>query len=155
MRNVLSLFVPLGLGFALSALAVVPRQADAQSYGEIGGSVGTPSGLHLVGGYRQDKFGARLTAGYLGNLWGLQLGAGLRKDSDKGGTHGFDLNLGAMDVDGAGFKYVEPAYSFHGKRGFFAEVGLGLGVGDFSNPQLLFQIGGLGRVGSDRTATER
>jgi hypothetical protein len=156
MRHALSLLAPLfpiGLGLAL---VVLPRTAEARSYGEIGGSFGTPAGLHLVGGYRQDRFGTRLTAGYLGSsLYGVQLGAGLRRDSDKDGTHGFDLNLGTLNVEGAGFRYVEPAYSYHGPRGFFAEVGLALGVGDYSNPQLMFQIGGMGRVGSDHAPAGR
>ena len=155
MSRSLSLLASLGLGLALSASLATPRLAEARAYGEIGGSVGTPSGLHLIGGYRQDKFGARLAGGYLGDLFGLQVGAGLRLDNDKGATHGFDVNLGTLNVDGAGFKYIEPAYSFHGRRGFFAEVGLGVGVGDYNNPQLLFQIGGMGRVGPDRAPAGR
>ncbi len=126
------------------------RLAD---FGEVGITIGTPSGLNLVAGYMWRHVGVRLSGLYLGSISGVQLGIPINIARFESTSH--DISLVAAtssitthqtDVFGGttevnhNFTGVGPAYELNA-GGFYLELGLLFGSGTYSSPQLAFQIG--------------
>ena len=113
-----------------------------------GASLGTPAGIQPVIGYHSGEWGVRASAMIVPDATaGLQAGIMKRITS----TGHLDLNL--MLISGVSMiherypRYSEYMWMYAGPAlsldifGLFAEGGLTLGIGDFSNPQLTAQLG--------------
>jgi hypothetical protein len=132
------------------------KEGRRRSYASLGVTLGTPAGIHALGGYYFGDIGLRAHAGYWGGLYGGQIS--LVRNLSQGDRMTHSLSLGAgyshITLQHSRFvawgveeytttdewKYVSAAYSVNW-HGFFLELGLSVGSGTFSNPQLMGQIG--------------
>ncbi len=127
----------------------MPGYSDTQSYPELGVNFGTPAGINFAMGYQFGLVGLRLS----GMIWGrpisgLQMNVGFRLSDNADRSHVVAAILGSMEVEeDLGFSsrmrewnYVGAVYELN-LSGFFLQAGATVGSGDFSSPQLVFQIG--------------
>jgi hypothetical protein len=125
------------------------------SFPLVGGSLGTPAALHLIGGYYMGPIGARASLGYLGRLYGAQLNLYRNLTRKEGFSQNlgiaagysniphfvFDENTSRIFVDRTmTWTYISAVYDVN-VNGIFGEIGLSFGSGSFSNPQLMLQVG--------------
>ncbi|MCB2205246.1 hypothetical protein KQI65_10895 [bacterium] len=128
-------------------------------YSELGINIGTPGGLNLAYGHWFGGIGLRLSGMIYGpSLSGLQLNLGFKLSDTYRMSHVLALVGGVSHFELEEETYYS-SYSLitHRTRvydwtylggiwemnwwGFFLQTGLAVGSGDFSNPQLMLQIG--------------
>lgn len=135
---------------------VVPR--DQQAFWSLGASIGTPGALHIAGAYDIRRFGMRVSAGWIGTAYGAQCALGYKLRSEDHLSHEVGILVGVSHIDLENtiediqngqfvvedniydWLYAGVAYTLH-LSGIFAEIGLSVGQGTFSNPQLVGQLG--------------
>jgi hypothetical protein len=119
------------------------------SYGELGINAGTPAGLNLAIGYWFSSLGIRASGMIFGSrMGGGQLNLGLKLSDNTNRSHVLALVAGTSysEREEIWFRrkvtwtYVGAAYELN-LGGFFLQGGLTVGEGDFSNPQIIIQIG--------------
>ena len=125
-------------------------------YSMLGFTLFTPGGFNCILGYQFRYFGIRFEAGFMpfGKLdsWGLQGNILLNLFKSPSTEANLSITAGRSQVATAntGFMlsdYSLLSWSYYGvcfdinAYGLFIEAGLSFGEGDFTSPQLLFQIG--------------
>jgi hypothetical protein len=112
-----------------------------------GAALGTPAGIQPVLGYHSGEWGVRASAMLIPDaVAGLQVGM-MKRIATTG-----HLDINAMLISGfsvldEGYPYYDQTWLYAGPAlsldlfGIYAEGGLTLGIGDFSNPQLAVQLG--------------
>ena len=119
-----------------------------------GPSIGVPSGITLTAGIIAPSITLKASGGYWGKNWnGVQIDVGLVFANDGIFSHGVSLLIGTfrtnplvVDMQGNSVsavrqeRYVGLVYEAD-YGGFFLQGGLGIGRGDYPNPELLFQAG--------------
>ncbi len=139
-------------------------------YPAFGATIGTPGILNLVGYYNfSNNLQLRIQGGglsrddpaYTGYYsdevmtggYGLQVNFGYLLSVSDHFEHCLSLSLGYMELYYQDYNYYFGKYSYDydwgyvglnyniNWGGFFAEIGLSAGEGDFSNPQLMIQLG--------------
>lgn len=119
-----------------SPLGIQPRGR----FFAVGATFGTPGGLNLTVGHYWEEWGARLSGMVLGDIGGFQLnGLKLIERSGRFEAHA-GLAVGAATIGRDEWLYIMPTIDANW-RGMFLELGLSIGAGDYSNPQLMFQLG--------------
>lgn len=135
-----------------------------KSYIEFGFNIGTPGGLNLAFGGFGDVVGFRLSGFYLPTIAGIQANLNFKLYESRNTLINIALLAGSMEAKDPNnnsnsypysadnpFKY----WTYYGMAldmnfsGFFLELGLSDGKGDFSSPQLLFQIGYMKRFNDE------
>lgn len=127
-----------------------------QKYGLFGLTIGMPGGINLNGGYRFDNiFGLRGNFGMVPDeMWGFQGNLDFLISKKEFFEHGMSVTFGFLEIEEDyydiyyGYQYtydkewlyIGPSY-FLNFYGAFIEVGMTIGTGNFSSPQLNFQIG--------------
>ncbi len=116
----------------------------------VGGGIGSPAGITLIGGYYFKPLVLRVSGGYWKKGWdGVQGDLGINLSRSSSFAMGVSLVAGrfrANPLNDQGEKqlfvqnYVGLTYDMY-LSGFFLQAGLGAGNGDYPNPQVLFQIG--------------
>jgi len=139
--------------------SVAPDTGDADDapgakFLAVGAGVGTPAGISFTaGGYLAPLF-LGVSGGYWGTRWnGFQGDIGVLFNSSPGFAHGisvvggvFRANPVIANAGGAAKEtdrivhYVGAAYDAY-LSGFYLQIGLAHGRGDYPNPQLLMQFG--------------
>ncbi|WP_299806151.1 hypothetical protein [uncultured Shewanella sp.] len=121
--------------------------ATAEESTSIGLSLGSPAGANFV--IKSDELGfpLQVSGGYWGDkVSGVELGYNFYQQKDSF-FHSAQVITGYSDVEKNQFesdKWTYAGISATFKTGgFFMEPGLTFGSGDYSNPQLTFQIGWL------------
>ncbi|HWF45292.1 MAG TPA: hypothetical protein VG537_11680 [Candidatus Kapabacteria bacterium] len=128
-------------------------------YWAVGGVLGTPAGGNFVVGSYWEHLGVRLSFGYWGDaLAGFELSLPINLYRSEHTSHDIALvllytQIGTTEQDfdwntGLPYNYtfertfagIGPAYQVN-LSGFSGELGLTFGSGDFSNPELIFQLG--------------
>ncbi len=115
-------------------------------YWMFGGALGTPAGLNLIFGRSFGGFGMRLSGMVFGGrLYGAQVDVVRIGRTSASFSHQPFLGVGTLHVNGGGtgggdWTYVAAGYGLN-SGGFHFNIGLSVGSGDFSNPQLMLQIG--------------
>ena len=118
--------------------------SDRKSYGgfwSFGGAFGTPAGLELI--VRRNfsrEWGLGLAFGYLGSIIGLELDVQRLLGESGSARHSLAFGAGSMVTDRDEWNYFKGAYNLNW-GGFHLDLGLSVGSGTFSNPQLMAQIG--------------
>lgn len=107
----------------------------------IGATFGTPGGINLVLGHNfNNDWGLRLSGGYIVTASGIQID-GLYRLGGETVRNNLYLGAGGLSLSSLGdWTYVNTGYNLQA-GGFDLMLGLSVGSGDYSNPQLLFQIG--------------
>ncbi len=127
--------------------------AEKPRYLEVGGSFGTPAVFNLVVGYQTERLGVRASGMTLGSFGGgLQVSPVIHFGPGNKAWHGIAIPLGHFELQGLQFNYAGIAYQVSTRGGFYFEAGLAGGTGDYSNPQVIFQIGGLARIPLNESA---
>ncbi|MEZ4785749.1 MAG: hypothetical protein R3F28_16935 [Candidatus Kapaibacterium sp.] len=115
----------------------------------LGAVVGTPGAINLVVGRHFDQdWGVRLTGGYIDDMRGIQCDLlGLVGENSSGSLrHSLGLGVGTFKIrEGSSWEnwtYVMGGYNLNW-WGFNVDIGLSVGSGSFSNPQMQ---GGIGYV---------
>lgn len=123
-----------------------PSGGKNDSFWAFGATLGTPALLNLVVAYNfNDDWGLRFSGGYVGSAAGLQLDGTYLLGGDKV-RHNLNFGLGLSGVETGwpyGVKdwaYLEGGYNLQ-VWGFDLMLGISVGDGDYTNPQLLGQIG--------------
>lgn len=120
--------------------------ATAVPYWMFGAALGTPAGLNLIFGRSFGGFGMRLSGMVFGGrLYGAQVDVVRIGRTSESFSHQPFLGVGTLHVKGGGtgggdWTYVAAGYGLN-SGGFHFDIGLSVGSGDFSNPQLMLQIG--------------
>jgi hypothetical protein len=126
----------------------------SQQFSSFGVTLGTPAGLNFRYGYHDKDFAFHAMGGYLdlGEMYGFQLSPMLTLSSNERtylyftGMFGYSYlvsneTFGRITVPvGREWAYVGGGLTLF-SRGFILEGGLTAGHGDYSTPQLTFQIG--------------
>ena len=131
----------------VSLLALSSFSAFTQESTSIGLSIGSPAGVNFV--IKSDTLGIplQISGGYWGDkVSGIEVGYSFYQHHDSF-FHSAQLIAGYNHLETNQFesdtwRYTGVSATFK-KGGFFMEPGLTLGSGDYSNPQLTFQIGWL------------
>jgi hypothetical protein len=118
-------------------------------YSELGVNVGTPAGLNAAFGRWFGLFGLRLSGMVYGSaLAGMQLNFGYKLSDNSNRSHVLALIAGSSHLeDSRGWYIRDKSWTYLGAvyelnlGGFFLQAGASVGEGDYSNPQLMFQIG--------------
>ncbi|PLX33274.1 MAG: hypothetical protein C0600_00735 [Ignavibacteria bacterium] len=126
------------------------------AYTELGLNFGTPAGLNIAVGRWFGPLGARLSGMVYGSLLsGAQLNLGVKLSDNHNRSHVLAATVGALSLEEED-AYWSPYYGFSSRtrswtyigavyelnlHGFFLQAGLSVGDGDFSNPQILLQLG--------------
>jgi hypothetical protein len=135
-------FVSLLTLSSLSSLSTFSQESTS-----IGLSIGTPAGVNFV--IKSDALGVplQISGAYLGDkVSGIEVGYSFYEHNDSffysaqliAGYSHIETNQFESDT----WRYAGASATFK-KGGFFMEPGLTFGSGDYSNPQLTFQIGWL------------
>ena len=134
--------------------AALPQDSDDfkdKQYSEIGVNLGLPAGVNLLAGQWFGRMGLSVSGMYLSTVHGAQANIGY-KLFDTGKSRGSISLIGGFsqindndDKKDKEWKYAGAAYNWV-YRWFWLEAGLSLGRGDFSNPQLVLQVGFIKRV---------
>ena len=120
----------------------------------IGAGIGTPSGITFLAAGYLAPIALRVSGGYWGEHWnGVQGDIGILFNSSSSFAHGisviggvFRTNPITVSADGAQeevskmVQYIGAAYDVY-LSGFFLQIGLAHGQGDYPNPQLMMQFG--------------
>lgn len=131
--------------------------ASPKHWSEFGGVLGSPAGGNFVVGARWPSVGLRLSGAYWGtSLYGAQLAVPINVARSENTSHNiapfvseshltstktYYTSYGPIDLaTPEEWTCVGLAYELN-THGFDLEFGLDVGTGDFSNPQLAFQIG--------------
>lgn len=128
-----------------------PPIVEKSAFPVFGGTLGTPGGLNLVAGYYFNGWGVRLSGMYLSTINGLEFE--LLRNIGRNGlfSHNIHVGIGRSHVEleserYAGvyevydWRYMMAGYDFNWNS-FYVSASLSAGSGDFSSPQLLFQLG--------------
>ncbi len=123
--------------------------ASNEGYSSFGITMGTPAAINLLYSYQPlSLLNLRIQGGYIGTAYGIQANIGINLSK----SNSFEQNLSIC----AGYSYLTPEKSYPKKTykwtytgicynfnwgGFFTELGLAIGNGDYPNPQLMFQLG--------------
>lgn len=134
----------------------VRTDSARRAYPSIGVTLGTPAGINLIGAYYFGDLGLRASIGYWGSIYGAQVNLTRNLSTSGNVTHNVSIGAGYMYLrihrtnfdawevtehdDISEWRYLCATYALNWS-GFFAEIGVSVGSGTFSNPQLLFQIG--------------
>ncbi len=118
-------------------------------YSELGVNVGTPAGLNAAFGRWFGLFGLRLSGMlYYPALAGAQLNFGFKLSDNANRSHVLALIAGSSVIEDSWGWYARDKYwTYLGAvyelnlSGFFLQAGASVGEGDYSNPQLMVQIG--------------
>ncbi len=125
---------------------------DANFY-EAGLTFGLPGGINLVGGYSFGALGFRVSGGYLGAIYGVELAMPIALSSSDNICHYLAVigstTVRRSSVSGDLNTTTETLNTFTGfgaayqlnYSGFFFELGGLLGSGTLSSPQYTLQIG--------------
>lgn len=125
--------------------------ADVSSigYSSFGLTVGTPAALNIVYSYQsQSLLNFRIQGGIWGPANGIQANIGFNLSKSESFEHNLSICGGYSQLtDQKSFgdriyewTYTGVCYNFNW-GGFFTELGLTVGEGNFSNPQLMLQLG--------------
>lgn len=133
----------------------VTKGKDSTTW-SVGATIGTPAGLNIRFGFGNGKSAFHFSGGYWGNIIGLQINPMLALYSDERTFQYFSGMIGTSHIgdsdllySGGGYRvvsrpknwtYLGLGYVLH-SRGFLLEAGLSAGLGSFSSPQLMLQIG--------------
>jgi hypothetical protein len=109
-------------------------------YPELGVNFGTPGGLNLAAGYWFGTVGLRLSGMYLGDIAGVQGNVGFKLSDNSTRSHVLAAVFGTSEVERKNWTYIGGVYELN-LSGFFLQAGATIGSGDFTSPQLIFQIG--------------
>jgi hypothetical protein len=110
----------------------------------LGAAFGTPSGLLLESGVYSGKWSVRGSGMYLGSMSGVQVNLGYAlKKSER-----YDIFMGIaagtskflFEDELIRWTYIGP-YGELNMHGFFLEMGLSVGRGTYTSPQMMGQIG--------------
>jgi len=132
-----------------SEISTVPQSPKIinnkhNEYPMFGATLGLPSLINLIAGYRYDKFGAIGEFGFIPyNIFGFQIEALYNLNTSRHFEHNIGLSLGFIDFlfdKDKVWGYLELLYNLN-IYGFFVEGGMSIGSGCFTNPQLMFQFG--------------
>lgn len=119
--------------------------------GEIGLYLGTPAGINLTGAIHADRLLVRLSGMSLSTISGIQVDVGYKFSEKLKTYHALTVGVGTFKIASTQtdsynsssvnwWDYVSLNYMLNTK-GFLLGVGLSVGDGTFTNPQLMFQIG--------------
>lgn len=118
------------------------------SYPILGGTFGSPGILNLNLGYVHKKYGISLSGSYLGTVYGLQANISKVLHDTRTFMHAIFVGAGYLSLTTKeqggqiAHRFTYGAFGYHlNWWGFFLELGLGFGSGDYTNPQFLGQIG--------------
>ncbi len=138
---------------AQSTSAYTDSRSDSRSYAVFGPAIGSPSGISLIAGYYFDPVALRVSGGYWGKAWnGAQGDIGITLSQSAWLAQGISFVAGMFKVNPIvgdtqvqqrqpkSERYMGLAYDAY-LSGFFLQLGLGAGKGDYQNPQLLLQCG--------------
>jgi len=117
----------------------------------------TPGGINILFGQHFGKFGIRLQGGLIPlsrTMWGFQGNLLYNFQKSESFENNISIAFGHLSIpinkgfspwegtiyENGDWTYGAVCYDFN-TGGFFLEVGLGIGSGYFSNPQLLLQLG--------------
>jgi hypothetical protein len=137
-----------------SAAATPDDGASAARFLAIGAGIGTPSGITFIAAGCYAPIALRVSGGYWGTRWnGIQGDIGLVFNSSASFAHGISViggvfrtnptRIGDSGASGEQSKmvhYFGAAYDAY-LAGFYLQVGLAHGRGDYPNPQLVMQFG--------------
>ena len=131
----------------LTLLILSSFSVSAEKSTSFGLSLGSPAGGNFI--IKSDKLGLplQISGGYWGDrVSGIELGYNFYQNNDSF-FHSAQIITGYSETSENKFesdkwKYAGVSATFK-KGGFFMEPGLTFGSGDYSNPQLTFQIGWL------------
>jgi hypothetical protein len=125
-------------------------KSDDGDFLAVGGGIGSPAGVTLIGGYYVAPIAFRVSGGYWHEGWnGIQGDFGVTLTRSSSLNMGISLVVGKFSVDPVDDRgekqlfsqhYVGLAYDMY-LSGFFLQAGLGTGNGDYPNPQALLQLG--------------
>ncbi|MCZ7558083.1 MAG: hypothetical protein M5R41_16905 [Bacteroidia bacterium] len=127
------------------------------AYYELGANFGTPAGFNIAFGRWFGTLGLRLSGALYGDaLAGAQLNIGFKLSDNSNRSHVLALIAGSsrLEKDDGWFTrnkywtYLGAVYELN-LGGFFLQAGASVGEGDYSNPQLMFQIGYMHRFLGD------
>jgi hypothetical protein len=130
------------------------EQSDEHGFPVLGAVIGTPSGISLVGGYYFKDFAFRASGGWWEKGWyGVQGDLSVFLSRSSSFAQGLSLIAGRFGtrvvvpgdqqqdvVQQLRQSYAGLSYDAY-YAGFFLQIGLGFGKGDFPNPNLAFQCG--------------
>jgi len=143
-----------GAGDTLKSPAEINDKGEAKSdvikreYAVLGLSLAGPAGLNFIAGYYFKYFGfhisgmfyhPEMTGGQLNLLWKFyESRRFIHSVSVVGGITHFDSTSVGLDI--VDWKYGGIAYNFYWS-GFFAELSITMGDGNYTNPHVMFQLG--------------
>jgi hypothetical protein len=108
-------------------------------YTELGVAIGTPAVLNIELGYWMDEVGVRLSGGIFPGA-GIQANLGFKLAENAKRSHVIAAVFGASEIDHYEWTYAGVAYELN-YHGIFLQAGLTAGRGDYSSPQIIFQLG--------------
>ena len=125
-------------------------KGEQLKYIEFGATLGYPSAVNLNISYWLSNFGIGLSGLYIFLADGIQLNASYCLDNNKIYRHGFTIfsgisnirkdKFGSKQLQNFHWEYAGLAYEFN-YNGFYSELGISLGAGNYSNPNFIFQFG--------------
>lgn len=132
----------------------VPKRTD--QYFTLGVTIGTPSVINMNLGHMWSTFGVQLSGSYFGNTYGGQLNLGWKIGDSRNFLHFLFIGGGVSQItykdNGTDvshrWRYGIIGYNLNW-YGLFAEIGIALGSGDYTNPQPAAQLGYVYRFRSD------
>ncbi len=134
----------LGLTSLLAATLAWSPRATASPWAptlEVGLSLGLPAGINTGLGLWAGRLGVRAWGCYLGPaIHGVQLGAGFDFAGERT-SNAVMLIVGYSRLTFGEWAYGGVAYDLRTDLGFFFELGMTVGYGSFSSPQLHLQLG--------------
>ena len=150
--------LPSGSSMQIDSDTGVTVQSDEGAFAALGLGIGTPGGINFIGSVYSSPFGLRISGGDWGRNWrGIQADLSVTLGRGASLAQGLSIVVGAFRVapmlqnsqgeEGQTVKkmtYGGLTYDLY-LAGFFLQTGLGLGRGDYPDPQLLFQAGYLFR----------
>lgn len=135
-----------------------PKFRDVFTTAELGFTIGTPAGINLVLSKHKEQYLFRFSGMYWGSgLKGLQMELGYKFSENRNRYHAINILAGLLSIkstENQGFgttiktnnwQYFGIAYNFN-LYGFYLQPGFSIGEGNFTNPQLMFQIGYVYRI---------
>lgn len=145
--------IAYGTYSTISSMSLRTPLSAPQSFSSFGATLGTPAGLNIRYGYHDQDFGFHAMAGYLSSeLYGFQLSPMYTISNSERTFFYFSWMLGYsyLTITESAGPFAVPvsrewAYAGFGftlmSRGLILEAGLSGGYGDYSSPNILFQIG--------------
>lgn len=124
-------------------------EAKNLGYSSLGLTLLQPGGLNILYGYQfENGMMFRLECGYFSTMSGAQANVGYTLRRSESFEHSFSIAAGFSEMTLKGswdnkhydWAYAGLTYNLNW-NGFFVEIGMTVGEGDFTNPQLLLQFG--------------